>query len=120
MNQQDERRERLDSLTADIESEFDAVEEAFLDDATRHVDSAVIAVVLRAEETTYHPDPLLRPTTGYVITTNLNSFAPRLYNYVREYDGIARLQHVDIKPERVTEIDDVYDTNTYLMDVVLL
>lgn len=115
----DERKRAAQQLCGDIENDFHEVTEAVVEDATRDWYNVRISVTVNGDATEYF-NGAFAERTGYEITTNLRGFAPRLYNYIDSHRTTLEMERPPIRhPERVTELDDLYDSNLYLIDVFL-
>lgn len=117
MSERAARQQHTDALTDAIEAEFDAIESAIVDDATPDTwRSVALGINVRAESTMKYGD--LYQKTGYEIPANLQSLAPRLYRFIRNYEDVLDMD-VRMRPERVTDHDNLYDGNLYLIDITL-
>lgn len=112
------RKKNAEVLISALKSEFVEVEDALVNDASPETWECVsVAVYVMATPEKYYPT-VYESHTGMIIEENLQSFAPRLYNFIRDASEVSAIE-VELRPSRVEDHpnEDLYDGNMYLIDV---
>lgn len=112
------RKKNVEALISALKSEFVEVEDTLVNDASPETWECVsVAVYVTATPEKYYPT-VYESRTGMVIEENLQSFAPRLYNFIRDASEVSAIE-VQLRPSRVEDHpnEDLYDGNMYLIDV---
>lgn len=115
------RKQAANRLAATIEETFDEVDSVIIDDAVPSTwECVALAVHVTGEPTPYWTSDAITQKTGALIDVNLRSFAPRLYNRLREDEDVSTIEVVR-KPTVIDESrqENLYDGTLYLIDVWL-